>query len=58
LTAALALNATANLLLKIGADRLGSRGAASLLASVLGNYHLSAVRLVALNVVSFGSSRG
>lgn len=54
LTAALALNATANLLLKIGADRLGSRGAASLLASVLGNYYLlGGLALFALNVVFY-----
>jgi small multidrug resistance pump len=54
LIVALTLNAAANLMLKIGADRLGSRGAPSLLEGVLGNYYLvGGLVLFALNVVFY-----
>ena len=54
LICALALNAAANLLLKVGANRLGGLGEPELLTRLLGNYHLAAgLLLFALNVVFY-----
>jgi multidrug transporter EmrE-like cation transporter len=54
LIVALTLNAAANLLMKIGADRLGSRGTANVLEGVLTNYYLlGGLVLFALNVVFY-----
>jgi small multidrug resistance pump len=48
------LNAAANLMLKLGADRLTSLGTPSLLEGVLGNYHLiGGLVLFALNIVFY-----
>jgi multidrug transporter EmrE-like cation transporter len=52
LIVSLTLNAAANLLLKVGADRLASRDVPSLLEGLLGNYYLiGGLVLFALNVV-------
>lgn len=57
LIVALTLNATANLLLKVGADRLASRGSSSLLEGVLGNWQLlGGLVMFALNVVFYVSA--
>jgi multidrug transporter EmrE-like cation transporter len=54
LIVALTLNAAANLLLKVGADRLASRDVPSLLEGLLGNYYLiGGLVLFALNVVFY-----
>jgi multidrug transporter EmrE-like cation transporter len=51
---ALVLNATANLLMKVGADRLATSGEGGMLRGLLTNYHLLAgLSLFALNVVFY-----
>jgi len=54
LALAVTLNATANILLKIGAARLGGLDAPNLIGRVASNYHLFAgLTLFALNVVFY-----
>jgi multidrug transporter EmrE-like cation transporter len=54
LALALALNATANVLLKIGAARLGALGEPNLVGRLFTNHHLLAgLSLFALNVVFY-----
>lgn len=54
LVLALTLNATANVLLKLGAARIGGLDGADLFGRVLTNYHLLAgLALFALNVVFY-----
>lgn len=54
LTLALTLNAAANILLKIGAARLGGLDGPDLIGRVMSNYHLLAgLTLFALNVVFY-----
>jgi multidrug transporter EmrE-like cation transporter len=54
LALALTLNATANVLLKIGATQLGGLEGAELIGRILTNYHLHAgLALFALNVVFY-----
>jgi len=57
LVLALTLNATANILLKVGAGRLGDLGEPGALARLLTNYHLLAgLALFALNVVFYAAA--
>jgi multidrug transporter EmrE-like cation transporter len=54
LTVALTLNATANLLMKIGADRLGAFSGSGMLKAILTNYFLvGGVVLFGLNIVFY-----
>ena len=54
LTVAVTLNATANLLMKMGADQIGSRGEPGVLRAVVTNHYLAAgVILFGLNIVFY-----